>query len=162
MWKKSYLSWKFYSKLDLIPVFLFLRHQWTSNGTREFKLYILLGPEEENKNLCTFVWCVCVCVRAWVHAHVCMSLVLAESATPQTAAASFPCSLGFPGKNTGAGCRFLLQGTKPTYLVSPALVGDSLPVHHVGSPPLTQNWVIFKGTDNKSQRSKCKSQLSLV
>lgn len=60
MWKKSDLSRKFYSKLHFIPVFLFLRHQWTSNGTREFKLYISLGLEEEDRNLCTFLCGVCV------------------------------------------------------------------------------------------------------
>ena len=44
----------------------------------------------------------------------------------------------FPGKNTGAGCHFLLQGIflseiKPSSLASPALA-DSLPLCHLGSP----------------------------
>ena len=150
MWKKSDLSRKLYSKLHFIPVFLFLRYQWTLNGTREFKLYISLGLEEENRNLCTFVCVVCVY----------MSLVLIDSATPQIAATSFLCSWVFPGNNTGVGCHFLLQGINPMSLMSPALVGGFFTTAPHGKPSTSH--VIFKGKDNKSQRSKFKSQLSPV
>ena len=46
----------------------------------------------------------------------------------------------FPGKNTGAGCHFLLQGSLPdpgieaASLVSPALQADSLPSQPAGKP----------------------------
>ena len=44
----------------------------------------------------------------------------------------------FPGKNTGVGCHFLLQGSnpgiKPESSVSTALQADSLPLGHQGSP----------------------------
>ena len=44
------------------------------------------------------------------------------------------CPWDFPGKNTGVHCHFLLQGTEPTSLVSPAWQVDSLPLSHLGSP----------------------------
>ena len=37
----------------------------------------------------------------------------------------------FPGKNTGVGCHFLLQGIFPAQRSNPA---DSLPLSHLGSP----------------------------
>ena len=49
-----------------------------------------------------------------------------------------------PGKNTGTGCHFLLQGIFPTQGLNPRLLHllhwqvDSLPLHHVGSP-----WAVF-------------------
>ena len=50
----------------------------------------------------------------------------------------------FPGKNTGAGCHFLLQGVFPTQGSNPHLLHflhwqvDSLPLHH--PLPYTQLW----------------------
>ena len=35
-------------------------------------------------------------------------------ATPQTVAHQAPLSMGFPGKNTGVGCHFVLYGIFPT------------------------------------------------
>ena len=57
-------------------------------------------------------------------------------ATPWTVAHQAPLSKGFPSKNTGVGCHFLLEGisqprTKP---VSPALQVDSLSLSHQGTP----------------------------
>ena len=40
----------------------------------------------------------------------------------------------FPGKNTGVGSYFLLQGIFLTEVKSPALQADSLCVSHQGSP----------------------------
>ena len=43
----------------------------------------------------------------------------------------------FPGKNTGAGCHFLLQGIFPTQRLNPRLLhwqADSLPLHHLEKP----------------------------
>ena len=54
-------------------------------------------------------------------------------ATPWTEPARLLCSWDFPGKNTGVGCDFLLQGglpdprIEPTSPASPALQADSLP-----------------------------------
>ena len=45
--------------------------------------------------------CVCVCVFSLVRLSV----------TPWTVARQAPLSKGFPGKNTGVGCCFLLQGS---------------------------------------------------
>ena len=50
------------------------------------------------------------------------------------------CQWDSPGKNTGVGCHFLLQGIFPTeglnphLLCLPHLQADSLPLHHLGSP----------------------------
>ena len=49
------------------------------------------------------------------------------------------CPWDFPGKNTGVGCHFLLQGTsqpgiKAASPVSTALQMDFLPLSHLGSP----------------------------
>ena len=49
------------------------------------------------------------------------------------------CSWDFPGKNTGVGCHF--QGLFPTQGLCPGVLCllywqvDSLPMHHLGSPP---------------------------
>ena len=56
------------------------------------------------------------------------------------------CPWNFPGKNTGVGCHFLLQGIFPTQGSNPNLLCllhwqvDSLPLSHLGSPfPRTEN-----------------------
>ena len=49
------------------------------------------------------------------------------------------CPWNFPGKNTGVGCHFLLQGIVPTYVSNLCLLHwqmDSLPLSHLGSPHL--------------------------
>ena len=59
------------------------------------------------------------------------------------------CPRDFPGKNTGVGCHFLLQGILPTQGSSLCLLwllhwqADSLPLSHLGSPlakAYTCNW----------------------
>ena len=65
-------------------------------------------------------------------AKSCLTLV-----TPWTVALQAPLSMGFPGKNTGVGCHFLLQGnlsnpgTEPGSL---ALQAGSLPTEPPGKP----------------------------
>ena len=50
------------------------------------------------------------------------------------------CPLNFPGKNTGVGCHFLLQGLFPVQRYTLHLLCllhwqvDSLPLHHLGNP----------------------------
>ena len=67
--------------------------------------------------------------------------------TPWTAEpARLLCPWNFPGKNTGVGCHFLLQGIFPTQGSNPNLLCllhwqvDSFPLSHLGSPfPRTEN-----------------------
>ena len=57
-------------------------------------------------------------------------------ATPWTVAVRLLCPWDFPGKNTGVGCHFLLQGIFPTWGSNPSLLywqADSLPLSHQGS-----------------------------
>ena len=52
-------------------------------------------------------------------------------------AAKLLCPWDFPGKNTGVGCHFLLQGSFLTRGLNPHPLhwqGDSLPLSHQGSP----------------------------
>ena len=57
-------------------------------------------------------------------------------ATPWTVAHQAPLSTGSPGKNTGVGCHFLLQGIFPTQGSNPGRLrwqADSLPLNPLGS-----------------------------
>ena len=55
--------------------------------------------------------------------------------TPWTVACQAPLSWDSPGKNTGMGCYFLLQGIYPVMEPgSPALHADSLRLNYKGSP----------------------------
>ena len=59
---------------------------------------------------------------------------------------------GFPGKSTGVGCPFLLQGNLPDLGIepgSPALQADTLP----SCPDLTQD--NFNRKPDKIQETKC-------
>ena len=66
--------------------------------------------------------------------------VMSNSVTPWTVAHQIPLSINFPGKGTGMGCPFLLQGLFPTQESNPCLLCllhwqvDSLPVRHLGIP----------------------------
>ena len=65
--------------------------------------------------------CVCVCVLSHVWLFV----------TPWTVATRLLCPWDFPGKNTGVGCHFLLQGIFPTQGSNLQLLhwqADSLPL----------------------------------
>ena len=62
--------------------------------------------------------------------------VAANSATPQTGARQAPLSMGFPSKNTGVGCHFLLQViflTQGLNLDPLHWQVNSLPLSHLGS-----------------------------
>ena len=64
--------------------------------------------------------------------------VLSDSlATPWTITRQVPCPWDLPGKNTGMGCHFLLQGIFLTQGWNPHLLHwqvDSFPLSHQGSP----------------------------
>ena len=60
------------------------------------------------------------------------------------------CPQDSPGKNTGVGCHFILQGVFPIHIkpMSPALQADSLPMNHLESP-ITTNFILFDVTVNE-------------
>ena len=79
---------------------------------------IILGPWKLHWNSCLV-------------AQLCLTLV-----TPWTVAHSLPCLWDFPGKNTGVGSHFLLQGIFLTHRWNPSLLHwetDSLLLSHQGS-----------------------------
>ena len=81
--------------------------------------------------------CVCVCVCVCARVHVLSHSVVSDSAIPCTVACQGPLSVGFPSKNTGVGCHFLLQGIFLTQGSKPHLLhllhwqADSLLLYHL-------------------------------
>ena len=63
-----------------------------------------------------------------------MLVVVSNSATPWTAAPRLLCPWNSPGKNTGVGCHFLLQGIFLIQRSSPLCLLHSLLLSHQGSP----------------------------
>ena len=62
--------------------------------------------------------------------------------TPWTVAYQLLCSWDFPGKNTGMGCHFLLQGIFPAQELNPGLPHCGQMLYHLshqGSPMLNTN-----------------------
>ena len=77
---------------------------------------------------------VCVCV----HTHACaQSTVMSDSLRSHGLwLSSLLCPWKFPGKNTGVGCHFLVQGIFPTQGSNPGLLhckADALPSEPQGS-----------------------------
>ena len=85
---------------------------------------------------------------AWGRSYCCDSGLVTQSCTtsvtPWTVPTRLLCPQHFPGKNTGVGCRFLLQGIFPTQGLnlgllhcrqSPALQADFLPTESSGTIP---------------------------
>ena len=77
-------------------------------------------------------FCVCCCM------HACS--VMSDSLQPHgVGPTKLLCSWNSPGKNTGVGCHFILQGIFPTEGLNPCLLGllhwqaDSLPLCHLVS-----------------------------
>ena len=72
-----------------------------------------------------------ICMCALSPSHVQLFTI------PWTVACQAPLSMDFPGKNTGVGCHFLLQGVFPTQGSNPHLLcllhgeANSLPPHHL-------------------------------
>ena len=67
---------------------------------------------------CPFPECVCVCVCVCVRVCACVCMyshsVMSNSLWPHGLEPTrFLCPLDFPGKNTGVGCHFFLQGIFP-------------------------------------------------
>ena len=87
--------------------------------------------------------CVCVCVCMCVHVCVCVCVGMLSHVqlfvTSWTEPARLLCPWDFPGKNSGVGCRFLLQGLpnpgiEPTSPASPALGGGFFSTVPPGKP----------------------------
>ena len=82
--------------------------------------------------------CVCVCVCAQLCPTLCDPM---DCSPPRSSVHGI-----FPGKNIGVGCHFLLQGIflipgiKPAFLASLALAGRFLPLCHVGSKFLNEDF----------------------
>ena len=103
---------------------------------REYKKEQNLGPRPEAHKLffvCLFVFKVCVCA--------CSIAQLSDSLRPLgLQPARLLCLWDFPGKNTGVGCHFLLQGIFPIQGSNLCLLQlllwqtDSLPWSHLESP----------------------------
>ena len=76
------------------------------------------------------------------------------------------CSRNFPGKNTKAGCHFLLQEIFPTQGLNPRLLSllhwqaDSLPLHHLGSPFPLSRLGISKGFPGSCQSVSVRNLLT--
>ena len=74
--------------------------------------------------------CCCCCLVA----KSCLTLLRPHGLQP----ARLFCPWGFPGKNTGVGCHFLLQGFFPTQGSNPYFLHQpvgSLPLSHQRNPP---------------------------
>ena len=80
------------------------------------------------------------CLYYIMLAYVCAASVVSDSVTLWTAACQASLSMDFPGKNTGVGCHFFLQGIFLTQGSKLSLLSllhgpvDSLPLSHVESP----------------------------
>ena len=92
----------------------------------EHKLMANKGRKVERDNyeygISRYKLCVCVCVSvSWLSCPLFNTLL---------------CPQNFPGKNTGVGCHFLLQGLFMIHGSNPHLLcwqEDSLPLCHLGS-----------------------------
>ena len=90
-------------------------------------------------------------MHAYMLSHVRLFAIL------WTIACQAPLPMGFPGKNTGVGCYFLLQGTLSSQGLNPFLFCllywqvDSLPAESLGSPQPTKWWFCFPTSHTESQ-----------
>ena len=89
---------------------------------------------QENNHQFTFQVGLLLLLLLLLFSHKVMSN---SFAAPWTAVCEAPPSTDFPGKNTGVGCHFLLQGIFPVQGLSMCLLhwqADSLPLSHKGNP----------------------------
>ena len=94
------------------------------------------------------------CPHTCMHAHslCCVQLVVTHGLQP----ASIFCPWDSPGKNTGMGCHFLLQGnlpnsgTEPTFPASPALAGKFF----IWAVPIITDSSVFQRKWSTSQHSR--------
>ena len=101
----------------------------TANARRQEKETKNLAFKKVDIKLDYLQSVLCVCAQMFSHG----SSLGPDGLWP----ARLLCPWDFPGKNTGVGCHFLLQGTFPTQGSNLHLLHwqmDSLPLRHLGSP----------------------------
>ena len=90
----------------------------------------------------------------WRYVHACS--VMSNSVIQQTAALQAPLSIEFPGKSTGMGCHFLLQGIfltpgiKPKSLAYPALAGIVFTTSATRETP-NWRWNLYKAASDTTR-----------
>ena len=85
------------------------------------------------ESVSTLLISYCRCLVAKLCLSCVMTLLRAHGQQPARLLSPWD----FPGKNTGVGCHFLLQGIFPTQGLNPSLLhwqSDSLPLSHEDSP----------------------------
>ena len=104
------------------------REGWKEGGRK--------GRREGGRKKLDVCVCVCVCVYG---VCVCVCSVVSDTLRPQgLQLARLLCPWNFPGKNTGVGCYFLLQGIFPTQGSNPHLLRllqwqmGSVGLYHLG------------------------------
>ena len=114
---------------------------WFQNKIRPLLLLSVLGGVLSTLHIPScFIFSI---NHAWVLSHI--QLFVAPW-TINCQAARLLCPWDFPGKNTGMGCHFLLQGIFLTQGLNPGLLcllhwqADSLPLCRLGSP---STWVRY-------------------
>ena len=152
MYTSSYLlSLCFSSVLLFSKILLILNIEKfiTSHGKNFLANPILkfsLGSSEEasyrTETPASFFWCCCCCLVA----KPCPALLWPHRLQP----ARLLCPWDFPGKNTGVGGHFLLQGIFPTQGTHVSCAGRQIlyhratgEAHHPSKPPLTKCYWLF-------------------
>ena len=95
---------------------------WCASDRSSYKNYrVSFGKRQDwswDNGVCVCVRvCVCVCVCARLVAQSCLTLCYPLDCNPPVS-----CPWDSPGKNTGAGCHFLLQRIFPTQGLNPSLL----------------------------------------
>ena len=89
------------------------------------------------------------------------SVVSDSFKTPWTADRQAPLSMGFPSKNTGVGCHFLLQGDLPHTETKPAFPALADRFFTTEPPRMTKGWlgvynVLVPGTKQSLHKTRNK------
>ena len=127
LWLRTPPLWRAANHLSIpFPSLLFLSFSLLPSLVLSSKPYCGKGDKRRD-------WCCGLVARS------CLTL----SVTPWTGACQLLCPWDFPGKNTGVGCHFLLQGIFPTKgsnssLVSPVLAARFFTAVPPGKPHLLQ------------------------
>ena len=131
-----HLAETYFLSLEIsLLTFLISLHVFIFMNTGHIRLFWLV------KGRGFMIRCTGVCMFGWVWLF----------ATPWTIARQASLPWDFPGKNTGVGCHFLLEGIFPTLGLNPRLLCllhwqvDSLPLHHLVSPLMVRYSLLTKG-----------------
>ena len=125
-WKDNYIYLVFLTNMRPACTCFELNHNGKEHKQRMYIAESLCCTAEISTTL--QISYVCVLSHVWLFR------------TPWTVASRLLCPWNFPGKNTGVGSHFLLQGIFPLQGLIPCLLHllhwqvDSLPLHHLRSP----------------------------